>query len=86
MLSFAPPLPLRDTCFQHGSTSEILTAGLQGGRWFGGHWFYKTVDTALAVKGEDIFSAIDKRRIFRASDYDNKKGYATVYALASIHR
>ncbi|KAL3146940.1 hypothetical protein ABBQ38_014910 [Trebouxia sp. C0009 RCD-2024] len=58
----------------------------KGDRWFCGHWFYKTVDTALAVHGKDIFSAIDKRRIFRASDYDNTKEYATVYPLAAIHR
>lgn len=40
----------------------------------------------MAVHGKDIFSAIDKRRIFRASDYDNTKEYATVYPLAAIYR
>lgn len=59
---------------------------VQGDRWFCGHWFYKTVDTALAINGKNIFSAIDSRRIFRASEYDNTKGYDTVYPFAVINR
>ena len=61
-------------------------ATVQGGRWFCGHWFYKAIDTALAIYGKDIFSALDKRRIFRASEYDNTKGYDTVYNFGVIGR
>ena len=60
---------------------------LQGGRFFGGHWFYKMVDTALAVNGEDLWAAMPPKRIFRASTSDNTKGdYTTTYPFAVIAR
>ena len=59
---------------------------LQGGRFFEGHWFYKMIDTALAVKGEDLWTAMSPKRIFRASAYDNTRGYQTTYPFAVIDR
>ncbi|KAL0043430.1 hypothetical protein WJX79_004501 [Trebouxia sp. C0005] len=58
----------------------------QGDRWFVGHWFYRTGETALAVHNKDLWTNISKQRIFRASAYDNGRDYATVYPFTAIHR
>ncbi|DBB18710.1 TPA: hypothetical protein ACH3X3_000316 [Trebouxia sp. C0006] len=58
----------------------------QGDRWFVGHWFYRTGETALAVHNKDLWTNISKQRIFRASAYDNGRDYATIYPFTAIHR
>ncbi|BDA50272.1 probable DNA (cytosine-5)-methyltransferase 3 [Coccomyxa sp. Obi] len=60
----------------------------EGARWFQGKWMYKPWDTALRVQdGKESYmpGPIDKRRLFLASDHDNK-GYVTLNTVGSIER
>jgi hypothetical protein len=65
---------------------------LQGNRLFGVQWFYRNLDTMLAVKGTKKTGSKqapiewDDRRIFKASPWDGMKGYQSHYPIDVIER